>query len=448
MKKKATSTIAAAQPNMVLALTVGGAPRPLAMSIASTRPRRVLFFASPESARSITDVGTAPKGPGDRDTRGILQALADMGAPLDKGAWRVVHVPAQDLLPCVEGMWRALAEELDSAGEDARVILDFTGGTKLMSAALALAGQRFAGARYGYVAARRGSASRDKGGLGVTVDGEEHRLIQDNPRDASAHVMIDDARLLCRAGAWGSAARLLEEHRLRLTDPARRREVEAWVHLCSAYDAWHRLHHGEALKALTNALKAKERINAHLTRVESATLLPILENHRDRLTTLLDEEDTAALVLDLVANADRHAANGQRDEAAQRVYRAVELHGRALLWQGYNIDPSRVEFDRLPKGFVEEHELGRPRPGKSIQLGLQMVWELLSHLGEEDVERFGELKLKAAAEPRGGVLALRNNSILVHGTHRTKPKEWSDLRYRAGRLLQIDEGSLVQFPKI
>ncbi len=105
-----------------LLINVGGTPNPIAYSIDHHQPEKVIFFASKTSRAEIeTKV-----------------------RPLVSHQWRdqeIVTTPDhQDLTRCIEVLSRDLPQKLDVLGIGWRdVVVDFTGGTKTMSAALVLA---------------------------------------------------------------------------------------------------------------------------------------------------------------------------------------------------------------------------------------------------------------------------------------------------------------------
>lgn len=441
------STITEKKSKVILAATVGGSPSPVAFSIATTKPDQVIFFPSPGSKEQITQRGEAPAEPRGRDGRGILQLLETIKRPLAAGDYRIDPVEAENLLPCVEEMRRVLTEEVDRAGGETRLILDFTGGTKMMSAALAIAGETFDGAQYSYVAARHGGKSRDKGGLGVTLDGQEKQVLRENPRDLSSFGAIDDARRLARSGAWAGAAKLLENHRMRLTDPARKRELEAWTHLFRAYSEWDRLHYAGALKALQNARSLEARLAVHQGARASRALLKTLAEHEETLGHLAAGEDSGAFIRDLLANADRLVGRKYLDEAFQRYYRIIELAGSTALWERHGIDSSKASSRQMPEGFLREEGHQSDGPVVTMKLALQKTWSLLGHLDDPLAGRFRDLKLTARPGAKS-ILDLRNDLVLTHGRKSVTSNQVQKIRYAVYTLLGVREASLVRFPRV
>lgn len=114
----------------ILAITVGGTPDPVRISILDHRPDRVVFFVTEEpnggSRRLVLD-GTAGKA-------GIV---AEVG--LGEGAYEIAALDhPDDFAPTYSAMHNVLLR-LQRENPDAEFIADYTGGTKTMSAAMAAA---------------------------------------------------------------------------------------------------------------------------------------------------------------------------------------------------------------------------------------------------------------------------------------------------------------------
>jgi len=116
----------------LLIATVGGAPQPIVASIKRWKPERILFVVSPE---------TKPEVEGK-----IAALLAGEDYRISPGIWDALCVPsAQDFAECVKKMGE-LSNEVKkwlNRGEDFQVVVDFTGGTKCMTAALSLQAHRW-----------------------------------------------------------------------------------------------------------------------------------------------------------------------------------------------------------------------------------------------------------------------------------------------------------------
>jgi hypothetical protein len=147
-----------------LLISVGGSPNPIALSIDYHRPEKVIFFAS-------------------RDSRPEIETKV---RPLTTHRWTDQEIITtenhEDLTRCLETLADELPRKLDLLGLGPQnLVVDYTGGTKTMSAALVLATIN-APVRYSYV----GGKVRTKEGLGVVLDGSEAVLLNPNPWDVLA----------------------------------------------------------------------------------------------------------------------------------------------------------------------------------------------------------------------------------------------------------------------
>lgn len=213
---------------LLLVTTVGGTSEPLVKSLLEWRPDRVLLVAS-EQVRSQVNT--------------VLREYADAtGQRLNPGQYEVKLISdPEDLMGCVTAI-RDLEPEVSAwvrrRGGDYAVVVDFTGGTKCMSAALALASQRWP-CRYSYV----GGVRRTKEGVGVVESGAERVVHSANPWDALGYQAVEDFIILFDQRSFEAAARVASRAKTRVEDPARKREMAALELLAQAFDSWDRFDH-------------------------------------------------------------------------------------------------------------------------------------------------------------------------------------------------------------
>jgi len=169
--------------NVLLVATVGSSPEPIRKSISHWHPARAILVAS-SSTEGIA--------------RGILK-----GTSLRPHEAQVVVLGSENELDgCVRGM-RALGMEVArwrSHGPDYQVAVDITGGTKQMTAALVLHAHRW-DCRFSYI----GGTTREKGGLGIVVDGCEEPFSTPNPWELLGFQAIEDFAYLFNRGAFHAA---------------------------------------------------------------------------------------------------------------------------------------------------------------------------------------------------------------------------------------------------
>ena len=114
----------------LLIASVGGAPEPIAASIKHWRPECLIFIVSADSNPVVDKV---------------LDLLLREHVFVSPGCYEKCDVVnPQELDGCIEKM-RELSGEVDEwlkRGQEFRVVVDLTGGTKCMTAALSLQAHR------------------------------------------------------------------------------------------------------------------------------------------------------------------------------------------------------------------------------------------------------------------------------------------------------------------
>jgi CRISPR-associated protein (TIGR02710 family) len=413
--------------HVLLVATVGGTAEPIVASLLRWRPGAVRFVCSPETEGHVQDK--------------ILPCCANNGLDLPPARWEVVRVPdAQDLADCMSCI-RRLDDQIRrwvGLGDGRKVVVDLTGGTKCMSAALALHARRWP-CDFSYV----GGSQRTKGGVGVVVSGSEQVVRAANPWEALGYQAVEDACAAFDAGAPGLAVEQLEESRKRV-DNVCKRELTAVVELMKAYDSWDRFDHAKATEAFQRLPEQRNHLAAVFGPDKADGLLDWARRHLAHLEQIPRDRaiPSRALVLDLLANARRRAAQGRCDDAVARLYRAVEAHAQAALAER-GIDSAHVAPEGLPEPLRSEWSL-RIRDGQ-LKLGLQEDYELLEALGDPLGRRFAELGL---ADPVQSPLVSRNQSILAHGFAPVGQKAYDALWSPALALLEIEPGALPEFPRL
>jgi CRISPR-associated protein (TIGR02710 family) len=403
--------------SLLLVCSVGGTPQPIVAAIQQYQPARVILWHTADSRKAAD------------------QAVLDSNVVAGCVDYRLVR-DEQDFASCVSDA-RKLRTDFDQwkdRSDSHDVIVDFTGGTKLMSAALALVTHRW-NCRFSYV----GGSQRTKEGVGIVVDGSEKPIRSDNPLDALAYQPVFDAIQLFNAGLPAAAERLLDPV-IRRSDlePSVKRSVVAVKHVLSAYAKWDAFQHSDAATFFDNALKTLNDLAAMLS---IAGLQQTLQKDKQTCEELkaTGAKPTQALVVDLVANAERRAKLGQYDDAVARLYRAIEAFAQAEL-AALDIDTGNVKVDQIQQN-VRDTLHAKPETG-IYKLGLQDAYLLLRSLKPESAASFFEGKLDADTSP----LTARNQSILAHGFSPISEKPYSALKDVVDKLLP--PGTRRLFPQL
>jgi CRISPR-associated protein (TIGR02710 family) len=374
-----------ADDNAVLVCTVGGSHQPVLTALKARHWERVLFVCSaptPEARSSVTIVTDAVEIAGSEARPAQRLDPIPVQAGLARDDWELIEVPPDD----PDSAFSILADRLRALRQEGwRVIADYTGGTKSMSAALVLAAFE-AGAELQLVTGRRGDLVRvlDRtereiaiGTRRVSVAREFERLAAGWGRFAYQEAAEGFTRLWTHLKAEGASRDELR----RLT---RAKE------LSEAFAAWDAFDHKSAAGGFAKSIYKGLAIDGRTDWCDIAA-------------ALVREQSApwkALHLCDLWRNAQRCAARGRWDDAVARLYRLWEATAQWLLWADFRLDTAVVET------------------------GLKRSWDLYRHLRPAgEAASFWQREWARLNER----LLIRNRSILAHGGDRVSQAGWRTL---------------------
>ncbi|HLI49019.1 MAG TPA: TIGR02710 family CRISPR-associated CARF protein [Chthonomonas sp.] len=411
----------------LLICTIGGSSEPIVASLKHWKPERVVFVPSAETEkyiegiRSLAEQNDLRISPGQCDT--------------------IVLTDGQDFARCVEELrdLTPLVKDWLERGDRYQAVVDFTGGTKCMAAALALQARDWR-CIFSYV----GGAQRTSNGVGIVVSGKEQVLHTSNPWDALGFQTTERFAVLFDQHAFAAAAEVAKVARNNTSSPSLKRELNALCQLAEAYDAWDRFDHKQALSKLQEAMRAINDLAAALPSLRSHTLERLFDSHYQILQQLAsDPLPDQQHIKDLVSNAKRRKEEGRLDDAVARLYRAVEALAQLALKERHQIPNTKaVPLSSIPEPLRSEW-VNRTREGK-VMLGLRDAYALLDVLGDELGAKFKSLKLDGDETP----LTARNESILAHGFTRVSEEVYWQLWTATLQLAELDEEAFITFPKL
>ena len=414
----------------LLLITVGGSPEPLRTSLRAVRADRVVFVAS-EGSAEVAEQLAREAG---------LSDAADPGTP---GACIIV-VPPDDLGAIYDRLTGLIDEERRATVGSLQLQADYTGGTKSMSAALAMAVVDAGGdlllttaPRTDLTAVRAGQATRRLRLDAIHV----HRL--------ESQLLASFLERYAYRDAAAVARQLLVDESLEPEHEARLRTIAT---ACDAFDAWDRLALGHAYRDLAALATTPALHLLALKRVVRATAVA-----RDKLapTAPPDEVEVDGVTVpcgvpihgfepveDLLANAGRRAIQARFDDGVGRMYRAFELTAQLALWYGFelrtdDIDPEQVRSH--DPGVADRLAAARDHRGR-IRLPAWRAWELLAEMAPTDPSTtpwVGELAA-AFTQRREALLAAletRNHSLFAHGYDPIGPEQYDRFRSEVGGFL-------------
>lgn len=391
-------------------VSVGGSPAPILHVLLRHRPGHVWYLCSKDSRGNADEV--------QRQLDWHPQA-------------RFIEIERfEELGPCYRELRRKLPEILKETGiAPPSVLVDYTCGTKTMSAALVMAAMELF-QQFSYV----GGEQREKGGLGVVVGGKERVLYQDNPWTALAIREIERARDLWDGCQFDAAGRVLREVASKV--PCRLR-FEAFADLADAMAARHRLDFKSAKMLL-------DRLQGQLPPLfdgrEDYGLLAFARSAQAVCGACVKGIANNSFLRELLDNALRTAGQGRYEDAAARLYRAMEMQGQ--LWLAEISEEAFVNGRKradvpLPVP-LEGCEFCRPGPDGEVRLSLEQVFRATSRLGDSradvivaDLERGKKSRWRFATEKR-------NASILAHGVNAIGQEGFETMKELAAEFLGFE----------
>jgi CRISPR-associated protein (TIGR02710 family) len=387
--------------NPILLCTVGGSHEPIVAAIRELAPEHVVFFCSdddPATARkgSYTQVlgtGMCIKGSAgdERPTLPNIPAQAGLGPE----ACTVERVPADDLDRAYERMCKAMVE-IASTFPDARLVADYTGGTKSMTAALVLAALAHENVELQLVTGSRSDLVKVSSG-------------SERPAPAAVEGLRVSHALSLHVSAWrvfsyGVAAAGLARCKSPV-DRELRARLDRARELSHAFDAWDRFDHPSALQTM---------------RRYGAIVGPRLPEHYGALRILAGTESArreGLRIWDLWLNALRRARAGRYDDAVARVYRVIEWTAQWVLHTS-----AALSTADLPPDVAEPGLTTTSWDGKN-QAGLYAGWRLVERHTSGAAARFFAGERQALLHH----LEARNLSILAHGFRPIEAASWAPL---------------------
>ena len=413
----------------LLVCTVGGSPEPIINSIKHWRPARILFVASKESEKDIAGiVELAQDGSDAHEAPDELETL--------------VLRDAQNTESCVDEM-RAIAAKINQWAQltgPGAVVVDFTGGTKCMSAALAMATMRTE-CIYSYVGSRGGTQGRDRGGLGAVKTGSEQIVNQYNPYKSRGYEAYEQAASLFNGRLYGAAAERMGRFSASLPNEAGLTAMfNALTRLMQGYANWDCFEHAEARKHLSDA---KARASVLPGEIRKA----VEEKLGGNLAFLQEINDTTrrmrsvSFVCDLWVNARHLADVGRYDDATARLYRAMEAFAQLKLAE-HGINSAEVTLKQLPESL--KYWQPRFKNKKHVLLSLKDDYALLQALDDAAGKQFYRLHL----DDHHSSLRVRNHSILAHGYVPVRKRDFDKLEKSLGELTGLQLDPRCEFPQL
>jgi len=405
-------------------VSIGGSPEPIVKTLLEHKPSFVCFFASQQSIDLIGQV---------------KESIKQGGLKIDNHI--VICDDINDLVHCYE---KAITckDILDRQKVNAQdVVVDYTGGTKTMTAALTLATVGH-GYRFSYV----GGTERTKNGLGIVVSGTE--LIKTGVSPWQIFAVEEKKRISQFIASFQfEAAITVMQQCLNNLSPV---DEEIWnglIEILKGYRAWDNFEHKLAVRNLSQGLKVlsvcekftiAKPVCAYTSEVREN--FAILEDMSRK--TAFFKKLHPVLVADLVANAQRRALQNKYDDATARLYRALEMVGQISFEEKTGCLTSDVKIEKLPEHIRQEYiNRYQSTEEQKIKIPLFAAFRALKEMNHQV-----GIKFFAYEDFLTKILSARNSSILAHGLEPVKNETYDKLNKIVQNLF-ISE-SLVEFPQL
>lgn len=403
--------------------SVGGSPEPIIYSLKTIKPAEVIFYCSPSTNYLVTEI------------------LRECNFIKTHFIVETINWEDIDINLCF--LYDELSAILKRRGiEWNEVLVDYTGGTKTMSAALVLATVD-KGVRYAYVSGEE----RSKEGVGIVIDGTEKMLLKSNPWNTIAYTQRKEIVISFNHGHYDEAIKLAKHSADKLSDNNHWKFIfQELVYIFEGYKQWDCFRHKDALKNINRGIA-----NLQPYSFNEEKLANFLDKVRDNIAFLNQyntkekEKNYHFFIKDLLANAYRRGYWEQKyDDAIARCYRTIELIGQSVLIEEYGINPSNCDITKIPEelrdSFLNRYN---DEDSNSIKFGLDACYQLLYALNSS-LGRFykdNEFEIRR-------FLGLRNNSILAHGLQASSEKGFQEIFNFTLKLANLKIEDLNQFPKL
>jgi len=277
------------------------------------------------------------------------------------------------------------------------VTVDYTSGTKAMSAALAILGTVYEANTLSYIGGNR------KGGI---VPDKTEKILTIQPYFAIAERKIKTATQFFDQNQFNATITILNQIEKTTTDSQIKNRTKPLKNLAKAYELWDKFQHQKAFQTLRK-IKIEE-----------------LNQNKRFLGQLLNAKEPEPYhIADLINNAKRRGTEEKKyDDAVARLYRTIELIAQYTLKKEYNIDSSAAKTTDIPEELSKKWNI-IPAPPK-IKIGLEKAYELLNAKKHPFGKKFTQdKKLK-------DLLSRRNTSILAHNLKPVTQQTYTQLHQK------------------
>lgn len=285
------------------------------------------------------------------------------------------------------------------------IAVDYTAGTKAMSAGVVLAALDKKIGSLVYVSGKRDKNGRVVSGMERVIGVEPNRIYVDS--------LFCEAVRLFNSCQFKGCTEIAQQTRDLIADTSFQDKMVLLEQLAHAYSLWDTFDLTRTF-ALIDKFSHNELLS--LWGIKSRVEKNKMVLHKEK-----NKEFCTERVIDLLENAKRRGDLEKKyDDAVARLYRAIEylaqlkIEERGLYCRDDkgNSDPEALDVDKLPLELREKYLKYKNSKDNKVKLGLYQDYELLFDLNDTLGQYFKE-KYESGGLKK--LLALRNMSILAHG---------------------------------
>lgn len=414
-----------------LIISLGGSPEACAFAIGSDISY-LLVFASEQSRGLIGEIQRLVEQKGDRWPTHTQQLITEN---------------PEDLISCYRTLEKSVFPWLrqnDLEASDIRV--DFTGGTKCMSAALVLYSSLHIDTLT-YV----GGNTRTKDGLGPATT-SDYLKSSTNPVEITLSSIWKEWSRLAKQARYELIAESAEQRKNQVNDSGLKQICEIVGLVYRAIAAWDRLQPPKYIGDLGSALAKIETYLAERNmgdiRKWSVQLTALLD-HMKAIQSGNECTQGNALIHNLVANAIRRGEKECRfEDAVARFYSAMERLMQMRIREAYGDSPNKFPLTAVPERLRTEYSLKfqLESDSKFIRFGLDAGMRLLAEKGNPAGLAF--VSPDGPWQGQQSLLQMRNHSLLGHGITPVSQDNYRRFRDEFLKLWNVDEKALPKVPEL
>ena len=347
-----------------LVISVGTSYEPVVLNIKLLNPEQILFLYTEQSASNLAKiVETCSLSPIEYNKRQV-----DEVNPID--------------------IYREIKDSFLRWGKPEKMYIDFTGGTKAMSAAAALAGAMI-GVQLVYVGSTQYLADFRK-----PNPGSEELFFIENPLSVFGDLEIEKAIALYNRYNFAGAQERLVQLKEEIPEPELRTQLNFIFLLAKTYEAWDALNFTGAYEHMVTLnrelnrdrmhkefmlmkerpfLKKQESILAELNRI------PQLIREKRNTEILQDRKVIHALMFTMYQNAMVREYQEKYDMATLLFYRLLEMIEQRRLLQ-YGLYVSQMDYLSIKPNLSQTPEYMDKKPGERLNMLKARVGEIRNQL--------------------------------------------------------------------